>query len=360
MTQSCSRQLAIAMAVGGFLQALASLGAGAEDAIFVTGRVFDRDGKSPVEGATVAVYDRRGKVVDYAKCGPDGAYVLAVPWPVLRLKKAAGGGFVHTVSSGVGRLAGGLGRVASGPLKAGIRAAATAASANPVTKLGAQAAAGLASAAIDTAAGSGRKGQIELPPGTLWCKVAAAGREDLVAPTQMYWLEKEEYKAGGGAVSAYLAWLDPACLAKTGEGASAVSGGLMRFRSVRVEPSIAEIGTSVVVSAVLPTPEEPRTPIKVVARIARANLLVPLEPVGGDRYQGTFVVSRRFPLDDMPVTVLAYAQQDARPGRDSRVEDALVRSGCFDAAREFVFDPMRVVSRNRGQASLTVVRPPRR
>ncbi|MCX6362075.1 MAG: carboxypeptidase-like regulatory domain-containing protein, partial [Armatimonadetes bacterium] len=135
------------MALGASLLALCGAvgDARAADTAFVTGVVLSRTGKEPLAGATVAVYDQGGKVIDYAKTDADGSYVLAVPWSTLRLKKAAGGGFVRKVGSGVSKVAGGLSRMASGPLKAGIRAAAAAASADPVLKIGAQAAAGLAS-----------------------------------------------------------------------------------------------------------------------------------------------------------------------------------------------------------------------
>ncbi len=351
-----------AIGIGATLLSLgvARQAAWAADTAFVTGVVLSRTGKEPVAGATVAVYDQGGKVIDYAKTDTDGTYVLAVPWSALRIKKAAGGGFVRKVGSGVTRITGGIGRMASGPLKAGIRAAAAAASADPVLKIGAQAAAGLATSAIDTVGGSGKRGRSDLAPGAMWLRISATGREDLVSPAQLYWLEREEHRAGGKALEAYLAWLDPVMLAAGGEGASAVDSGLMRFSNVRVEPGIAEVGAEVTISARFPTPTEPRTPVRVVAKIERANILVPLEPAGGDRYQGKFVVGKRFPLNDMMVALLAYAQQEGETGPDPKVESTLARAGFFEADREYVFDPMRVVSRNRGQASLTVVRPPRR
>jgi len=39
----------------------------AEDMVYATGRVFAADGRTPLSGATVAVYDDKNRVVDYAK-----------------------------------------------------------------------------------------------------------------------------------------------------------------------------------------------------------------------------------------------------------------------------------------------------
>ncbi len=56
-----------------------------EDAVQASGRVLASDGKTPVEGATIAVYDEKANAVAHAKTGPDGRYTMDIPKGVLHM-----------------------------------------------------------------------------------------------------------------------------------------------------------------------------------------------------------------------------------------------------------------------------------
>src|SRR5688500_7202580 len=79
----------------------------ADDLVWLTGRVVTSDSRAPLKEAVVAVYDDKGKVVDYAKTDADGIYTLAVSRGVLGLDKK-GVGFFRRVAGGMSKLVGGL------------------------------------------------------------------------------------------------------------------------------------------------------------------------------------------------------------------------------------------------------------
>jgi len=330
----------------------------ADELVTLTGRVFAADGRTPLAGALVAVYDDRNRVVDYARTDSSGRYALAVPRGALHLDRK-GRGFLHQVTSGISRLVGGVG----GVLKAGIRAgASTVGNADPAVKLGATAASGLAQLLVDQSGKSpaNPRSPERKAPGALLMKVSAPGCVDAVAVARTYWMEEEAYHAGGREQRAVAAWMDPVHLASPGPAAASTIGAeFLAFTEARLEPSIAERGQRVRLTVAIPRPPEPRTPIVVVARNARTGRIYELQPASGDRWQCEFQVDRTFPRDDQTLCVLAYAQQGSQPGRSRAVEDAISRAGLWNPARPFVYNPLLVVSRTRAEVVLTVVEPPR-
>jgi hypothetical protein len=332
----------------------------AEEMVWLTGHVFAADGKSPLAGAVVAVYDDKNCVVDYAKTDDNGEYTLAVPRGALHLNRK-GGGFFHQVVHVVGDTA----RIVTLPLKAGIKAAASVAYASdPITRVGIGTASNLAQSLLDmaTPGDPGKKGaSLRKMPGVLVMKVAMPGHNDAVSLAQVYWLQEEVFRAGGKEQRALTAWVDPAHLTDAGsEKPSAVRSPYLVFANARLEPSIAEPGQTVTLTVNLPSPPEPRTPLVVVARNSRNGFLFELSPIGEGRYRSEFVVDKRFPKNDQVICVLAYAQQDDRLGRDKRVEDAINGAGLWNPGKPFVYNPLLVVSRNRAEVVLTVVQPVRR
>lgn len=327
----------------------------ADPTVWLTGRVTAEDGKSPVSGAMVAVYDQKNHVVDYARTDADGEYTLAVPGGAMNLGKSSGGLFYQ-----VSRMVGNVGKLASLGLRAGIRVAADAANAtaDPLMKVGIGTARGIA----DTVAGvigdtePRRVQQMRQMPGALVIKVAAPGHRDVITVGRVYWMQEDVYRVDGREQRARVAWMDPARLAPANsEKRSTVSSDYLTFSEMQLNPGIAERGRPVTVSVRFATPPAPRTPFVVVARNVRSGQSVRLDKVGEDRYEGHFVIDRRSPRDDQVIAVLAYAEQDEAPGRDSRAEAALERAGFWNVSRPYVYNPLLVVSRNRGEAALTVV-----
>jgi len=336
------------------------MAASADDLVRATGRVYAADSKKPLAGAIVAVYDDRNRVVDYARTDANGEYALAVPRSALHLNKR-GKGFFHQVVSVVG----GVGRIAALPLKAGIRAAAAASTvSDPLTRIGIGTASGVAQGLVDIMAPAERKKQVEnlrSQPGVLVMKVSMPGHNDAVSIARVYWMQEEIYRAGGKEQRALTAWLDPANLTRAGESKpSSIASDYLTFTDARLEPSIAEVGQTVTLTVTLPSPPEPNVPIVVVARNSRNGQVFELSPVRSGVYRAEFVVDKRFPKNDQTITILAYAQQGDRPGRNKKVEDAINGAGLWKPDKPFVYNPLLVVSRSRAEVVLTVVEPPRR
>ncbi|MBM3492776.1 MAG: carboxypeptidase regulatory-like domain-containing protein [Armatimonadetes bacterium] len=329
----------------------------ADDLVWTTGRVADSSGQ-PVAGATVAVYDVKNRVVDYVKTDASGEYTLAVPRSALNLPKRRGG-FIHQVSRSVNSLVGGAGRVAGAPLKAGIRAAGSlVAVTDPITRVGLGAAVGLATSMVDIVTGTGvKRGTLRrTAPGVVAVKVVADGHNDAVALGRVYWMQEELYRVDGRDQRALVAWMDPVRLSpSTGEGPSTIASDYLCFTGARISPGIVERGQEVTVTVTFRKPPEPRTPVVVVARNARTGKTYGLDRIGEDRYQCRFVVDKRHPLNDQMITVLAYAEQEVRPGRNQDAERAIGRAGLWDPNRPFVYDPLLLAGRNRVELVLTVV-----
>jgi len=334
----------------------------ADDVVWATGKVLDADGRRPVAGAVVAVYDARNRVVDYVRTGENGEYALVVPKSAVNLPKKRGG-LLHQVSRTVNSAVAGAGGLIGGPLKAGIRAAASAAGGvDPITRAGVGAAAGLVSNIVDIVTGSGsrRRALERNAPGVVTMRVASDAHDGVAGLNRVYWMQEEVYRIGGREQKALVAWLDPVHLSRgDGNRRSTLSSELMCFTEARLTPEITERGREVTATVVFKKPQEPRAPVVVVARNSRTGSMYHMKPVGGDRYECSFVVGRKDPLNDQIITVIAYADQDARPGRDPRVERTLERAGYWDPQRRFVYNPLLVAGRNRVELTLTVVEPPR-
>jgi hypothetical protein len=334
--------------------------ASAEELVYATGRVFAADGRTPLSGAVVAVYDSKNRVVDYARTDERGEYALAIPRSALNLNGKGGQGFFRQVVGAVG----GVGRIASLPLKAGIRAAASVATAaDPITRVGIGAASGVAQGLVDQMSprGSKRPALERNQPGVLVMKVTQPGHNDVVSLARVYWLEEQLYRAGGREQRSLTAWVDPARLTAAGdEKPSAITSNYLTFTEARIEPSIAEVGQTVTISAKLPAPPDPNTPVIVIARHCKSGRIYPLEPVGAGVYRGDVEVDKKFPKQDQVFCIVAYAEQDERPGRNKRAEDAIIGAGMLNAEKPYIYNPLLVVSRNRADVTLTVVEPSRR
>ncbi|MGC8667631.1 MAG: carboxypeptidase-like regulatory domain-containing protein [Chthonomonadales bacterium] len=335
---------------------LAALPACGDELVWATGRVISQDTNKPIADATVAVFDDQGHVLDYARTDADGTYTLAIPRSALHLTSKHGGGFLHEVAGGVGRLIGG----AAGPIKYGIRAAASAASvSDPLAKFGVGAASGLAQSVVDSLAPSGHPAPKPLwMPGSVLMRVTAPGRNDAIAVAHVYWMEQEVFRVGGKETRGLCAWFDPARLSGASDNQpSTVASPYLLFADARIEPGIAQPGDRVVLSVRLPLPPQPATPVVVVARDARMGRIYQLYPDGQDTFRCDFEVDKRFPKNDHTFCILAYAAQPGQPGRSKKVEAAIERAGLWDPRKPYRYDPLLVASRNRAEVTITVVPP---
>lgn len=336
------------------LTLLVPVSARADDMVWATGRIFAEDGVTPIPGARVAVYDQKNKVIDYVQTDRDGNYALAVPSSAMNLNKSSNGIFYQ-----VTKLVGGVGKIASMPLQAGIKAAvAVSAATDPLTKVGINTAGNLATSIAEGMGQAGKKTDMPVRklPGAIVMKVSAPGRADAVAVARVYWMQAEVYKVGGREQRSLVAWMDPArmSVANAKEPSSIVSTFLV-FTEAKVEPSIIERGQTATITARISAPPEPRTPFVVVARNSRSKQYVLLDHVNDNLYKGTIVVDKRMPSDDQVYTILAYAEEEAKPGRRNDAESAIDHAGAWDPHRPYVYNPLLLVSRNRAEVTLTVV-----
>jgi len=341
---------------------VSGIAARADDIVWATGRIVDATGARPVAGAIVAVYDAKNRVVDFVKTDANGAYALAIPKRAMNLASTRHG-FLHEVSRTVNNAVSGAGGLINISLKAGVRAAASAAGGgDPFSRAGIGAAAGIANNIVDivTDNGAQRRPIERKSPGVVTMRIYAEGHEPVAGLNRVYWMQEEVYRAGGSEQRALVAWLDPVRLGDhLSDRAGELSSEVMCFTAARITPSIVQRGHEVSISVTFRHAPEPRTPIVVVARNSRTGKMLELQRTGPDSYGCTFVVDQKSPLNDQIITVIAYAAQDTRPGRLPDVERALLRAGFWDPRKRFVYNPLTVASRNRVELTLTVVEPPR-
>ena len=339
--------------------------ASAEETVWATGRVLDAGGK-PVAGALVAIYDDQNKVADYAKTDAKGEYALAVPRHLLHLDKKRVG-FATQVFNGVSHFVGDAAGFVANPLRAGVHAVtssqAAAIAGGPVAQ-GGVLAGGVVVDQLLFKMIPQRKTPVEearKQPGSLLIKAVAPDSHDLLGIAQVYWAQQEVFRAGGKQSKTLAVWIDPVKMAGADTTAeSKVASDFLRFTSARLEPSIAEVGQKVRITATLPAPPAPAIYAVIVARNNRTGQKWELTPIGNDRYVGEFVVDKHNPRDDQTISVLAYAAQPDAPGRRKNVESAIEGAGLWDARKPFRYDPLLVVSRSRADLTLTVVEPARR
>ncbi|MCC6730456.1 MAG: hypothetical protein IT208_14060 [Chthonomonadales bacterium] len=167
-------------------------------------------------------------------------------------------------------------------------------------------------------------------------KVSAPGHGDVVALASVYWMQRERVRVEGKERQVLTAWFDPARMAAPGgEEPSTIRFDCLVFTGATLEPSIAEPGQSVTLTAALPSPPEPAAPVVVLARLPDGKVLE-LVPVGSGLYRARFTVDRRYPRNDSAVTVLAYARRNSEEGRVRKAEGAVKSAGFWDARKPYV------------------------
>ncbi len=332
-----------------------------EEYIWATGKVISKSG-NPVRNAYIAVYDDNNKVIDYANTDQNGEYALAVPRHVMHLDKKSQG-FLTQVFGTVTRFVGGATDFVNNPLRAGIKAITSAEASvaiDPIQKGAISAGGTVADQILLRLKSPSQKPtpqEERKQPGTLLIKVIGENSQDLVGTAKVYWMQQETLKAGKRETRTTTAWLDPITLAPIeGEGASTTHSDYLTIVAGRILPSLAEVGQTVKIVVKMPTPPAPEVFTVVVARHNRTGQMWELKPVGNDRYEASFEVEKKFPVDDQSISVLAYAADQQKQGRRDDAERGIDRAGLWDLKRPYRYDPLIVVSRNRADLNFTVLR----
>lgn len=331
----------------------------ADSPVWALGRVLDSAGR-PVPNALVAVYDDHNRVEDYAHTDKNGNYALSIKPEMLHLPRSGGGGFLAQVFGTVGHLVGGVADFVSNPLRAGLHAAAGTVAATMVDPLS-RGGIAAASVVLDqtlfavTDPHPPKPEQARKEPGALLVKAVANNRNGLVAVARVYWMQDNVFELDGQTHKTRLAWVDPLELTSYNSSAnSRVEGHYLTFSSARLEPALAERGQPITISAVLDTPPAPDTSIIVAARDARTGKIWQLHKQHGV-YEATFTIDKSFPNNDQVISVIAYPASQQSPGRRKDTEAAILRSGLWNPAKLFVYNPLLVASRNRADLTLTVL-----
>ncbi len=340
--------------------------ANAAEYVWATGKVLDANGR-PMSNAFVAVYDDSNKVVDYTRTDRQGSYALAVPRHALHLEHKKGKGFIAEVFTGAVRLTGDALGFINNPIRAGIHAVASAESSSfgdPLTKGGISAGTAVADKALTMLTPRSRRivpTELRKQPGVLLIKVVAPHSNDLVEIGRIYWLQEETLRLGGKQHKTLAAWLDPIQLTSVdSDRPSKFQTEYLHFTHARLEPSLAEPGQVVHITARLLTPPDPVVYAVVVARNNYTGQRWELKPTGDGEYEGDFTVDKKFAHDDQTISVLAYAEKEQKPGRREDAERTLLSNGLWDPKKPYTYDPLLVVSRNRADLTLTIVVPQRR
>jgi len=134
----------------------------------------------------------------------------------------------------------------------------------------------------------------------------------------------------------------------------------LTFKSVHISPSIVQRGDVARLVATLPLPPDPPVYITVVARNNRTGEKWELKPDGDGKFSADIPITRRFPVNDQAISVIAYPANQIKPGRRPEVEKQIEAAGLWDRSKAYQFNPLLVVSRNRADVSLTVLPPTKR
>ncbi len=342
------------------LLAASIISANAQTKVWATGQILSAREHLPMANAVVAFFNNKNKVVDYAITDANGYYTVAIPKNDLHLMRLSGGGFLHQVFSSVGRFVGDITHNVAVPLKAAVNAVTSATESNitdPLSRAGIAAGGSVANRLIDTMSPPS-KPKIKFlrkQPGVIVAKVIHRGEADSLTLEHVYWMQQEVYRVRGHTERAITAWLDPIYLSQQGMHPIIENPRYLFFQDATLTPSIATVGTQVTISLKLKLPPSPPVALVVAARNDRTGQIMPLQPAGGDQYTGRFTVTRKYPKNDQVISVLAYPEQPSGPGRDKKVEAAILKAGLWNPKRPFIYNPLLVASRNRADLTLTVV-----
>jgi hypothetical protein len=332
-------------------------GAHAQDRVFVTGKVLGQDG-APMAGAMVAVYDDSNHVVDYARTDASGDYAMSVTPRTLHLDHHSPGFFTE-VFGGIAHAVGGAAAFVANPLRAGVNAAGSAvAVADPLMRGGVAAGTVVADKLIwPSSAPRSKPLEDRKSPGSLVMKVVEPGTSDLLAVQRVYWVQQEVLKIRSREQRTLAAWLDPVQMMPIDSTKpSTLKTDYLTFKSAHLTPSIAQRGESVRLTAVMPLPPDPPVYVTVVARNNRTGDKWELKPEGDGKFSAIIPIDKRCPPDDQAISIIAYPANQVRPGRRPEVEKEIEAAGLWNRSKPYQYNPLLVVSRNRADVTLTVLK----
>lgn len=356
---------------------------GAEpDDLIASGVVVDVATGSPMQGATVAVFDDRGEVVGTDVTDGDGLWAVPVEWDHSHLKAPPKGGGLFSAVVGVvtwpvrvasdiiitpaGSALKGAIRAAGGAAAAGASVAALAGAGPVATAAAGAAAKKVGSYAAGQVVGEDDEEQEGTQPDTMkpvkgalsgQVRVRAwkSGQKDYSGVTGVYKLDQirlEEDKL------APLAVCDAVALAPSGSPLATSAPRVFGiFKDVSAEPAIAPAGSSVRLAADIAIPEELLGSVWMIARNQATRETFEMKRTGGTRWEASIPIPSRGPFRNHEVTIVAYRSPLDDGGRDKGAEGRIEDKGGWDPRKPFPVDPALLACRTRGHAVITVTKP---
>lgn len=350
----------------------------------LSGSVLDSLSGKPLANVTVALQDKAGKILAWAKTDAEGKYALRTDTlSALQLRPSRHRGFLEKVVRGAGQVVtlpvkvvvGAVKQVDPvGMAKAGIISSVTA---NPAP-LTAQVVATVGKIATDQTTSKLRENMAKtllgerqstpkekrstMVPGEVFLLVVAPGFKDLKDKVGAYWLES----TGRGVE----AWLETVKLAPTTEAkkVSEVENGAVLLADGKVEPSVAVAGATVTLSVKLLTPTAmPMTAamvplkIRIFAREDNKRTVIELKAKEGNPgiFTGTMTLAANLPAGDTRISLLGLRAEPIGVSlKDTKTDPLLAFAqefDRFDVDRAYEFDLRIMASENRLDLPLTVL-----
>ncbi|MDQ2686531.1 MAG: hypothetical protein M3Y28_01545 [Armatimonadota bacterium] len=354
------------------------------------GKVVDAANSKPISGATVALQDRKGKVLAWTRTDAEGRYAIAAdPLTVLHLRPSRRKGLLARLAQGTGRV---VGAVVAVPLNAakGIAqtlnpintiksAAVSAAMGNPMP-LGANLVGGIvggvsgavknspkkmretgANAAVNGGPAPKKKAADKPDKGEIGVRVIAPGYQEGSGTAGAYWIEAAGVTTDGKPVGPQ-AYLDTVTLGPVGtDKKSAIPNLSVTLTDGRLDPVLAPAGSSVQLSVKIQQPSDPPMALRVFAREDSTRRVVELQPNALGVYGGQMPLDPNMKPGDTTITIAGLHAIPVEVGLGSDRDDPLFQFASqlddLNADKTYEYDPRIMASENRIDLKLTVLDP---
>lgn len=353
------------------------------------GRVIDTATGKPVAGATVALQDKKGKVLAWTQTDAQGQYAIAADSvQILRLQPSRRRGLLTRIARGIGGVVmlpvkatsvavKGATEVVKNvnPVQTAKATVITAATGNPVPAVSQ-----IAGSTLDTASSRAERTareraarsllgeRLEKPkeqrqdpvPGETLITVSAPGYKPANGKAGAYWLEPPatiENRLVGTR-----AWLESVKLAPVaGDKKSEIENVAILLAEPRMDPSLVPAGGTVSLAAKLQTPGNQPLNARIFAREDKKRTVVELKAQGNNVYAGELALDPKTPVGETIVTIVALRAEPVEVKLEEKKADPLLEFARqlddLDPDKKYEFDPRIMASENRLDLTLTVLDP---
>lgn len=341
------------------------------------GVVVSADSRTPVAGATVAVFTRDGEVIDTDQTDENGQWAVEIGWQDAKLNSPPKGrGLFSSIVGAVTWPVRTAATMVGVPAKAAVKSAARAAGGAAVAGAGVAAAASGGPVAVAAASKAGETvgryaaGQVvgneeDLAQkrraeraAQLLVRVWKPGFKDYTGLAGVYLVDQVQQQKGQPFNLAYVDAVELA--AQTAKENSTAPETFGVFKQVLAEPGICEGGLTVKVTAEMPVPPEVQDEVRMVGKDLTTGQTFAVPPSHGDWWEGYLPLSEKGPFRNHQITLVAYRQPQPDKQRDEDTERAIDKKGAWDQRKDFPVDPALLACRDRGAVLITVTRPPKK